>query len=151
MRAEIILSGRYAKTYGDFARTVIEKAGGFFPKRGRVMLSVSLVDDASMRVLNRRYRGKDATTNVLSFSANISSSGKNAQDLGDIVISIPQTRKEAEENGWTAAYALARLLVHGFLHLLDYDHIRERDARKMEAQEGKILMSISLKGKNKSV
>ncbi len=151
MRLEVTLSGRCAKTYGDFSQKVLKRAGEFFHRKEKTILSVSFVDDASMRALNRRYRGKDKTTNVLSFSAPASPAEKSARDLGDIVVSAPKAKKEAKENGWTIEYSFARLLVHGFLHLLDYDHVRRKDAKKMESLEEKILAGIFPKEKNKNI
>lgn len=80
-----------------------------------------------MRILNRRFRGIDRTTDVLSFPQNdlIPPSAERLTPnivLGDIVISLPRTKKQAEENGLTFHQELKRLLIHGLLHLIGYDH-----------------------------
>lgn len=84
-------------------------------------ISVVFVSDKKMRALNKKYRGIDATTDVLSF------------EPGDILIS----RSEAVRR----KHSIELLIVHGVLHLLGFDHEREKDARRMEAAEKKILNS----------
>lgn len=90
-----------------------------------------------MRALNRRYRGKDRTTDVLSFSMREGKGpGPASPLLGDIVISVPEAERQARADGETLRKAVDRLLVHGFLHLLGYDHEQGgAEARRMEARE----------------
>jgi probable rRNA maturation factor len=100
-------------------------------------VSVLLVGDKAMRTLNRRYRGKDRTTDVLSFPLR---EGKfpriQNRLLGDIVVSIPTAERQARAAGESLRAEIDRLLVHGFLHLLGYDHEQSgRGARRMEARE----------------
>jgi probable rRNA maturation factor len=104
-------------------------------------VSVLFVGDGMMRSLNRRYRRKDRTTDVLSFAFREGSGPKVAhQFLGDIVISVPVAERQAREAGETLRNTLDRLLVHGLLHLLGYDHERGgTDARRMEARERRLL------------
>lgn len=103
-----------------------------------------LVGDRAMRTLNRRYRGKDRTTDVLSFS--LQEGGGPAvrpELLGDIVICVPAAARQARTAGETFAGEIDRLLVHGFLHLLGYDHERgEREARRMEARERRLREAL---------
>jgi len=104
-------------------------------------LSVLLVGDRAMRSLNRRYRGKDRTTDVLSFSFR-EGQGADVQHLllGDIVISVPTALRQAREAGHTLYGEVDRLLVHGLLHLLGYDHERgAADDRRMRARERRLL------------
>ena len=103
-------------------------------------VSVLLIGDGGMRTLNRRYRGKDRTTDVLSFPLR---EGKFSRVqphlLGDIVISVPAAARQAKAAGETLLNEIDRLLVHGFLHLLGYDHERgEVEARRMEARERRL-------------
>jgi probable rRNA maturation factor len=90
-----------------------------------------------MRSLNRRYRGKDRTTDVLSFPMREGRFSRVRQELlGDIVICMPVAARQARSAGGTFREEIDRLLVHGLLHLLGYDHERGRkEARRMEARE----------------
>ncbi len=100
-----------------------------------VTVAVVFIGDKKMCELNRQYRGKNKTTNVLSFHGD-------GTDLGDIFISMPEAKREAKKYGWTLRYEIARLALHGFLHLLGYDHEKEGEARKMEAVEVKTLANF---------
>jgi probable rRNA maturation factor len=103
-------------------------------------VSVLLIGDEAMRTLNRRYRGKDRTTDVLSFPLREGNfSDVQHHLLGDIVISVPAAARQARAAGETLLEEIDRLLVHGFLHLLGYDHERGgAEARRMEAREGRL-------------
>lgn len=103
-------------------------------------ISVLLVGDRSMRTLNRRYRGKDRTTDVLSFPLRGGRFSRVQSGLlGDIVISVPAAARQAREMGETLRSEIDRLLVHGFLHLLGFDHERGGTAaRRMEARERRL-------------
>lgn len=99
-----------------------------------VEVSVLLVNDAAMRRLNHRYRGIDRTTDVLSFPQGPFPAAP--LFLGDIVISLPQARRQAYEYQTPFKRELARLLVHGLLHLLGYDHEKNSyQAAKMRRLE----------------
>jgi probable rRNA maturation factor len=91
-----------------------------------------------MRSLNRRYRGKDRSTDVLAFPANSAAEGF----LGDIVISLPYASREARRRAEPRAREIDRLLVHGFLHLMGYDH--ETDSGEMEALEGHLRRRLGI-------
>ncbi|MBI4135318.1 rRNA maturation RNase YbeY [Candidatus Uhrbacteria bacterium] len=121
-------------------------------------VSVVFVGDKKMRELNRTYRSKDKTTNVLAFpmlketrnlkleirkSTKVSSFQFPVSDLGDIFISLGEARREAKKYGWKLQYEIARLALHGFLHLLGYDHVEEEEARRMERIEEKILEPLA--------
>jgi rRNA maturation RNase YbeY len=99
-------------------------------------LSVVLVDDRHIRRLNREYRGRDRPTDVLSFAQQEGPAGAPAGLLGDVVISVPATRRQARERGVRLAAEGDRLLVHGVLHLLGYDHEGSAaEARRMRRRE----------------
>jgi rRNA maturation RNase YbeY len=103
-------------------------------------LSVVLVDDRRMRRLNREYRGRDRSTDVLSFAQQEGPAGAPAGLLGDVVISVPATRRQARERGVPLADEGDRLLVHGVLHLLGYDHEGSTaEARRMQRRERALL------------
>lgn len=93
----------------------------------RRLISVVLVGDKKIRELNRQYRKKDKVTDVLSFG-----DWKNSEILGEIVISLPQIKRQAKEYGVESKQELARILIHGILHLTGLDHERSKtEERKM--------------------
>lgn len=97
-------------------------------------LSVLLTRNSEIRELNREYRGKDKPTDVLSFPM------EDPCLLGDIVISTEKAACQAEEFGVTFDEEMARLLVHGLLHLAGYDHVRGgRQAKKMKDKEEELM------------
>lgn len=105
-------------------------------------LSLELVGDGRMRRLNREYRNKDRTTDVLAFAMRESSSPVVAL-LGDVVISLPTARRQAKEGGRSLSEELAWLLVHGVLHLCGYDHERSpAEARRMKLREQTVLRTL---------
>ena len=98
-----------------------------------------------MRTLNRTWRGKDRTTDVLSFPLR---EGRflhiQPEMLGDIVISIPFAARQADEAGHSLTVEIERLLVHGLVHLLGYDHERgDREARRMKRMEQRLLKRLA--------
>jgi probable rRNA maturation factor len=105
-------------------------------------VSVLLCDDAAIRTLNRDWRGLDKATNVLSFPG----PGPLARRrlLGDIAVAWETTAREAESEGKTSADHLAHLVVHGFLHLVGYDHETDADADEMEPLETEILAALGI-------
>ena len=99
-------------------------------------LSLLLVSDGEMRRLNRRWRGRDRPTDVLAFAQAEGPGGAPDGMLGDVVISVDTARRQAAERGETLGREAERLLVHGVLHLLGYDHERSTaEARRMQRRE----------------
>ena len=128
--------------YAPLIRLVFARACRIVRCSASTRGSVVFISDKKMRELNRIYRGKDKTTNVLAFSSGQQdnrTTGQHAIDLGDIFIALPEAKREAKKYGRTLRYEIARLALHGFLHLLGYDHERDKDAEKMERIERKIL------------
>jgi probable rRNA maturation factor len=110
--------------------------------QGDAELSVALVANEEIKKLNGKYRNKLKTTDVLSFSVNGSPSGR-ARLLGDVVISVEKAEEQANDGGWTLEEEIERLLIHGILHLLGYDHERSRkEAEVMRAAEKKISRAL---------
>ncbi|CEP68226.1 Endoribonuclease YbeY [Moorella glycerini] len=114
-------------------------------------VGLTLVDDAAIQDLNRTYRGIDAPTDVLSFALEETSPGEPAfvdpgvdRLLGDIVVAVPTAARQAQNYGHSLARELAFLTVHGFLHLLGYDHGTEEEAARMEARQEAILARMGL-------
>ncbi len=106
-------------------------------------LSVVLTGDGEVRKLNRLYRRKDKTTDVLSFplleGMRLESGSRTALALGDVVVSLPQTRRQAKERGVDPREELALLLTHGILHLLGYDHATLAQEKRMFALQDRLL------------
>jgi len=99
-------------------------------------LSVLLVSDREMRVLNRRYRGRDRATDVLAFAQREGPGGAPDGLLGDVVISVDSARRQAAEGGRPLLREGERLLIHGVLHLLGYEHERSAaEAQRMQRRE----------------
>jgi probable rRNA maturation factor len=102
-------------------------------------LAIVLTDDSTIRALNRDWRDVDKATNVLAFPT------KNAAGhLGGIVLAFETIAREARSEGKPLAHHLAHLAVHGFLHLVGYDHERPKDALEMERTERKILSQLAI-------
>ncbi len=93
--------------------------------------------DAAMRRLNRTYRAKDRTTDVLSFPSGAAENGF----LGDLIVSAPEARRQARATGSRFEKVVKKLLLHGLLHLLGYDH--ETDDGEMDALEGRLRRRLS--------
>ena len=125
----------------------------------RAELSVLFVNDRAMRVLNREYRGIDRTTDVLSFpqqgdtaspceTSSVTMKPENTGDpvpgdiLGDIVINLHQTKRQAAEYGVTFHTELKKLLVHGLLHLIGHDHMESMQESSMKRKERALLRRL---------
>lgn len=105
-------------------------------------VSLLLGDDASVADLNRQFRGKDGPTNVLSFPATPGMSEPGF--LGDIALAAETIVEQAQFQGKKFEHHAAHLVVHGFLHLIGYDHEKPADADVMEARERAILTSLGI-------
>jgi probable rRNA maturation factor len=105
-----------------------------------------LTDDEEMRELNRTWRGKDTSTNVLSFPAGepFGEAHGEPSPLGDIVLAGETVTEEAKLRNIPAADHATHLVVHGILHLLGFDHERDADAERMEALETKVLAGLGI-------
>jgi len=110
---------------------------------GAAELSLVLTDDAEQRVLNRDWRGIDKSTNVLSFPQ-IEPFGPVSGLLGDIILARETLEREAAELGVSFDDHFTHLVVHGFLHLLGYDHMDDDEALAMEGLETQILASLGV-------
>jgi probable rRNA maturation factor len=115
---------------------------------GEAELAVMLTDDAGIRTLNLNWRGIDKPTNVLSFPA-LPPTGAGGPDdaprmLGDIAIAYETTRREADDEQKPFDHHLSHLAVHGFLHLIGYDHERDDQAEAMETLEQEILSQLGI-------
>ena len=119
------------------ARAVLSDVG-----EASAELGILFVGDQRMRTLNRQYRGKDRTTDVLAFAMREAPHSSSAV-LGDVVIAVPTAVRQAKEGHRSLDEELTVLLVHGILHLCGYDHERsEKEARRMQRRERMILRSL---------
>ncbi len=96
--------------------------------------------DQKIRVLNRKYRGKDKPTDVLSFT--LDEAAREGETFGEIYISAPTARRQAEKNGVSIVDEYVRLFCHGLLHLFGYDHKKASDAARMAERENAYLAGI---------
>jgi probable rRNA maturation factor len=110
---------------------------------GGAGVTVAFVSDRAMRGLNRRWRGKRGTTDVLSFPAEQEAwEQSEGKTLGDVVISVEQGARQAAENGLTLDEEIAQLILHGLLHLCGYDH--GRDSGEMNALELRLRRRLGI-------
>lgn len=151
--SKVSLTLSHSVSLGPKARRWLQLAGAVaaaeLPRSVRsAQLALTVCGDARMRRLNREHRGKDRTTDVLSFplQAAVRSGDLDLGPapgellLGDLVISLPAARQQAQQFGITLEEELVHLFFHGFLHLLGYDHeISTTEAALMEKHEKKLL------------
>ncbi len=117
--------------FADLITSVVDEA------RNREF-SVAFISDRRMKELNKLFRGKDSATDVLSFPHEPDEFDPDKNNLGDIVISVEQAQKQAQENGLTLHGEIMQLILHGVLHLCGYDHDTdngEMNARELELRE----------------
>ena len=111
-------------------------------------VSITLTDDKTIHALNKKYRGIDRPTDVLSFAFQESDEPKilNAEieTLGDIIISIERAKLQAADFGHSFLREIIFLEVHGLLHLLGYDHIEEADRIEMETEQKFIMEKLGI-------
>jgi probable rRNA maturation factor len=116
-------------------------------------ISLTLVDDVTIRNLNREHRGKDKPTDVLSFPlAEMTEGARCARDdqerpeylLGDIVISVDSARRQAADYDAPLQNEIYRLMIHGLLHVLGHDHEEAAERARMEAEERRLADAIGM-------
>jgi probable rRNA maturation factor len=137
----LVVSDRWASAgrLKSAVRRAVAQAGADLSTTGSE-LAIVLADDSTLRALNRDWRGIDAPTNVLSFPAKNAGAGY----LGDVILAHETIAREARSEGKPLTHHVAHLAVHGFLHLLGYDHERQADALKMEHTERRILRRLAI-------
>ena len=130
-------------------RKVLGKTAELYGLSEGVEVGVTFLDDATIQELNRDYRDKDRPTDVLSFALNEGDEPEivdapEEELLGDILISLETTARQAEEYGHSLERELAYLTVHGMLHLLGYDHEEPADQAEMRLEEEAVLASLGI-------
>jgi probable rRNA maturation factor len=127
---------------------------GLLRRRSRIMLSqvghgaselsIALVDDPAIRGLNRDWRGKKRPTDVLSFSLlEGEGTGHRGKLLGDVVISVESAARQAAARHRGLDEEIARLVIHGLLHILGHDHEVDADAKVMEAEQRRLWCALA--------
>ena len=130
---EIINNQRKIKLDWQIFESFTELAVSKIPETDNKNLTVAFISDRKMREINSRFRGKNATTDVLSFPFEADEFDIDANNLGEIIISLEQAKKQADENDLTLELEIKQLILHGVLHLCGYDH--EIDAGEMNRRE----------------
>lgn len=130
----------------DGLKVVLQRAARTMKLPDKTVTVVTLTGDENLREYNRRYRGLDEPTDVLAFAARERATDQRFQPppgtrdwLGDIVISLPRARRQAREAGHPMDDEVRLLAVHGFLHLLGYDHAQPAEETTMTALTNRIL------------
>ena len=122
-------------------------------ENSKLFITITLTDPENIQRINKEYRNIDKPTDVLSFpmfekeelDKKIANNDFGYEDiLGDIIISIKRVEEQAEEYGHSFERELSYMVVHGFYHLMGYDHIREEDKIKMRPKEEKILQALKI-------
>ncbi|MDR0677547.1 MAG: rRNA maturation RNase YbeY [Holosporaceae bacterium] len=134
---------------GKEVKTISEKcASEVFREIGicsdNVEICFLFTNDEEIRILNKTYRGKNKSTNVLSFPADSINEKSEMCLLGSIALSFETIRKESRIQKETFSNHLSHLIIHGILHLLRYDHIKKEQAEEMEKLEIKILKKMNI-------
>lgn len=111
-----------------------------------IYISIIISNEEYIKQVNSKYRDIDQVTDVLSFpmfeKSEIEGAKKNAEVLGDVIICIPRVIEQAEEYGHSFEREFAYMLVHGFYHLMGYDHVNSEDKQKMRQKEENILKNV---------
>lgn len=114
----------------------------------KIYVSVILTDEKNIQKINKEYRDIDKATDVLSFpmfeKEEIEEVKKMEEVLGDIVVCIPVVKRQAIEYQHSEEREFAYMLVHGFYHIMGYDHIEEKDKKVMRAKEENILNKLGI-------
>lgn len=128
--------------FENIAKLILEE---FDYNLSNVEVCLYLTNDKTIKSLNNEYRHKNAVTNVLSFEGEYDKNEKNTQILGSIVITYDYTLSEAKEMNIPFEDHVKHLFVHGMLHLLGYDHIKDEDFEEMKNQEVFFLDLLQIK------
>ena len=142
------------KTWEDIVKKVFEQC---FKEEGlqdsKLYITVTFTNPENIQNINKEYRNIDKPTDVLSFpmfekeelNQKIQKKDFSYQDiLGDIIISISKVEEQAKEYGHSFERELSYMLVHGFYHLMGYDHIEEKDKKEMRKKEENILKMLDI-------
>lgn len=110
-------------------------------------LHIKISGDETLQALNLEYKGVDAPTDVLSFPIGFENPETGRMYLGDVLISYPQAKRQAEEAGHTVVDEVRLLVVHGVLHLLGHDHATEEEKDQMWSVQDELLKKLGIQAK----
>ncbi|ANX12950.1 rRNA maturation RNase YbeY [Fictibacillus arsenicus] len=140
-----------SEEFQELLANVLQKAAEM-EKTGSAEVSVTIVTKERIQEINSEYRQKDAVTDVISFAMEEMGEdeteiigGEETRFLGDIIICLDVAKEQAEEYGHSIEREMGFLAVHGFLHLLGYDHLNEKDEKAMFGRQEEILEQYGLK------
>jgi len=139
---EIVNRQRKIKLDWQIFQSFAETATGKIPEAKNKSATIAFVSDKKMRELNKTFRGKNSTTDVLSFPFEADEFEPDENNLGDIIISIEQAARQAKENDLSLETEVRQLILHGILHLCGYDH--ETDGGEMNALELKLRDKLQI-------
>jgi probable rRNA maturation factor len=133
-------------------RRLVKESLGTHDLNAQVELSLLITNDATVRELNKQYRGKDSATDVLSFALEADECGDASArfvmppgeiaHLGEVIVSYPKAAEQAAERKHPVEDELALLVVHGVLHLLGHDHDQPARRREMRSLEKRVLSAV---------
>ncbi len=133
-------------------RRLVKETIAVYGVESEVELSLLITDDATVHKLNKKYRGVDRTTDVLSFALEADKCGDasagfvmppgSTTQLGEVIVSYPKAADQAAERNLAVEDELALLVVHGVLHLLGYDHDKPVREREMKSLEQRVLSAV---------
>ncbi|MET3727755.1 putative rRNA maturation factor [Fictibacillus halophilus] len=137
--------------FQELLSKVLEKAAEM-EKTGQAEVSVTIVTKERIQEINKEYRQKDSVTDVISFAMEEMGEdeteiigGEETRFLGDIIICLDVAKEQAAEYGHSLDREMGFLAVHGFLHLLGYDHMNDEDEKRMFGRQEEILEQYGLK------
>jgi probable rRNA maturation factor len=141
MNVSIVDRQRKPRVRASSLATFVRRVARAAPATGCDGVTVLLCGDAAMRRLNARYRGKDRTTDVLSFPSGGERLPDGRRPLGDIAIAVPQAARQARAAGHPLSREVRLLVLHGYLHLLGYDHeVDDGTMTRLQARLAKRLL-----------
>lgn len=121
---------------------LVKEAKKYTSLTDEMMISVTFVRSRTMHMLNQQYRNIDRPTDVISFAIQDAYTVEDTDDLGDVFINIDYARKQARAYGHSYRREICFLFVHGLLHCLGYDHMNEKDEKKMFTVQEQILSEV---------
>ena len=150
IKAEVLLENKYWKSKKIKWPIFFHKLIKAFPSRYQfknknVNLSILLSDNKNIKRLNKKFRNKNKHTDILSFPFDNKPFKKKKIYLGDIIISYEYINKPKSQTSFQLKKKVLKIFIHGFLHLLNYDHIKLKDFKKMDKEENKIYSFVRKK------
>jgi len=130
----------------EFIKRLMRKINRYLKIYRKNKISVALVDNKTIKRINKLYRRKNEVTSILSFSEKDNNKKfivkEDENYFGEIIIAYPELKRKAYQNKMAVKEQLKKLLIHGLLHLAGYDHLRKEEARRMERLEAIINKTV---------